>query len=123
MKLIDIIIVFIILFYFIKCTCSPEEENFKVRDSDDCNKRTFSEEEQNEGAYKCCLMEEKIDTTSQDGKRYTCIPLTHNNYDDIKDLIKKYEANIGVKKVKIKCKSSFIPYGFYTLFLLILALF
>ena len=121
MKLIDVIIILFSLFSFIKSTCSSEEEEFRIRDTDDCTKRTFSVEEIEEGAYKCCLMREEIDTQKQDGKRYSCIALTHIEYDDIKHMIKTYESNAYIDDVKIKCKTSYLHYGLFSLFLILFA--
>ena len=120
MKIIDIIIIFFCLFSFSNLTCSSEDEEIKIRGKDDCNKRTFSDVESNEGAYKCCYLEEEIDTITQKGTRYSCIAISQNDYIKIKDVVKQYESYNGVDDVKIKCKSSYLQYGLFSLILILL---
>ena len=118
MKVLEIIFIAFCIISFVYSTCEPDEENNKIRDKDDCIKRTFSEEESLNEAYKCCYMRQKIDSTVFKGKRYQCIAVTLNQYNYIKDLIKQYEAESGIDDVEIKCGSSYIKFG-----LLFLALF
>ena len=118
MKVLETIFIAFCVISFVYPTCEPDEENNKIRDEDDCTKRTFSEEEAADEAYKCCYMRQKIDSTVFKGKRYQCLAVTLNQYNYIKDLIKRYEAESGIDDVKIDCRSSYIKFG-----LLFLALF
>ena len=60
MKVLEIIFIAFCVISFVYSTCEPDEENNKIRDKDDCIKRTFSEEESLNEAYKCCYMRQKI---------------------------------------------------------------
>ena len=118
MKAIIILFISLCLFSFINLTCEPDEENNKIRDSDDCKDRAFSSEEIEDNKYKCCYMRTKVNLNTRKGKLYQCIGLTKNEYDVVKDLIKKYEAETGVDDVKIDCNSSYIKFGLLSLLLL-----
>ena len=118
MKVLEIIFIACGVISFVYSTCEPDEENNKIRDKDDCTKRTFSEEESLNEAYKCCYMRQEIDSTVFKGKRYQCIAVTLHQYNYIEDLIKQYEAESGIDDVEIKCGSSYIKFG-----LLFLAIF
>ena len=119
MKVLEIIFISFCVISFVHSTCEPDEENNRIRDEDDCTKRTFSEEEALNEAYKCCYMRQKLDSTIYKGNRYQCLAVTLNDYNYIKNLIKQYEAQSGVDDVKIDCESSYIKFGllFLTLFL------
>ena len=117
MKLIDKIFIAFCLLSFINSTCHPDEENNKIRDDDDCNKRTFSEEESANQAYKCCYLKLEIDSPTMKGDEYSCIALTQEEYDHVKNTASVYENNSGVKKAEIDCKSSYLKYGLIFLFL------
>ena len=111
MKTLDIILITFCLLSFINSTCEPDEENNKIRDDDDCTKRAFSEDEVANEAYKCCYLKQKVDAVTFKGNRYQCITINQNQYNYIKDLIKSYENEAGVKDVSIDCKSSYIKLG------------
>ena len=120
MKIIDVIIIFFCLFSFSNLTCSSEDQEIKIRGKGDCNQRSFNEEETNNGAYKCCFLKEEIDTITQKGTRYTCVAISQNDYNNIKDVVKQYKSHSGVDDVSIKCKSSYLQYGLFSLILLLL---
>ena len=118
MKVLEIIFIAFCIISFVNSTCEPDEENNKIRDKDDCIKRTFSEEETLNEAYKCCYMRQKVDSVDFKGKRYQCIAVTLDQFNYIKTLISDYENRAGIEDVEIDCESSYIKFG-----LLFLALF
>ena len=120
MKSIIILFVSFCLFSLINSTCQPEEENNKIRDPEDCTDRSFSSDEISNNAYKCCYMKTKVNYNTRKGKLYTCIPLSQNDYNRVKDLIKQYESEAGVEDVEIDCKAYYLKYGLLSLFLLFL---
>ena len=111
------------LFFSINSFCEVEdgdEEAVKIRDKDDCIKRSLSDEEVENGGYKCCYIKEEVDTISFDGKLYSCILVNQTGYENIKDLVKQKERETGVDNVKIDCQSSYLYYGILIISLLIL---
>ena len=119
MELIKIIFISFFLFSLINSTCQPEEENNKIREPEVCNKRAFNEEEVNSQAYKCCYMTQKVDLNSRKGKDYSCIYITQNDYNNIKELIKQYERETGIDDVDIDCKSTYIRFALLSLLILL----
>ena len=107
---------------FINSYCQDEdgEETVRIRHSKDCTSRIISEDEQNEGGYRCCYMREKVDLLTYTGKRYSCILLDQNEYNNIKNFIKNREKQSGIKDVKIDCQSSYLHIGLLIVFALLL---
>ena len=121
MKIYEILIIFCLI-SFIYSICEIEEgedETRKIRDKDDCTKRTFTEEEAYNGGYRCCMMKKKMDTNLYEGDIYSCIAVSSAQYDDIKNFVKEKEKEQGVKKVKINCKSSYLHFGIIIFILLL----
>ena len=119
MKTLDIIIISFYLLSFIKSKCTLETETSKIRDSGDCKDRSFDEEEIENDAYRCCFLRMETDRIDYVGKEYSCVAITQQAYNDIKNYKKQLEAQIGIDKVKIDCKSSYFNYGLLSLFLLL----
>ena len=110
MKLLEIIL-FILLLSVINSACIPDEEDLpkigKIRDYEDCEKRTTDEELSSSGAYKCCLFYYYLDTYNLKSAVYTCDLITKDQYDHIKDTIKKLEKEKDIEDVEIDCKASY----------------
>ena len=120
MKIFNLFLIIICLIFYINSTCEPDEENNKIRGKSDCINRAFSDDEISRNAYKCCYMKYKADNNSFKGKEYSCISLTQNDYNQIKQLIKNIELDSTIKDVSIKCKSFYIKVGFKFLSLILL---
>ena len=123
MKIVYLTLILFSLFFSINPFCEVEEgdeETVKIRDKDDCIKRSLSDEEVENGGYKCCYMREEVDTISFDGKLYSCILVNQTGYENIKNLVKDREKETGVDNVKIECKSSYLQFGLFFFGLLIL---
>ena len=110
------------LLSFINSYCENDdgEETVRIRSAKDCNKRTLSENEQNDGGFRCCYMREKVETFTYKGKLYSCIMLTQSEYKDIKNFIKNRGKENGIDDVKIDCKSSYLHIGLIAFTLLLL---
>ena len=120
-KIFNEIIIIITLFYFINSICNTEEDDIsKIRDAEDCNRRTFTEDEITEGAFKCCLVEKKVDRIDFSGKEFSCRVLTSEEYNKVKDLKKTLEKERGVDDVDIDCKSKYLKYGLLSFVILFL---
>ena len=110
--LYEIFIIYcLVSFIYSYCEVDDGEETVRIRDTEDCTKRTLSEIEQNDGGYKCCYMREKVETLTYNGKMYSCILLTQSEYKDIKNFIKNREKENGINDVKIDCISSYLHIG------------
>ena len=116
MKLITKITISLYLFILIYSECAPETEIIKVREAKACNKRNFSEEENENMAYKCCYMKRKIDNIVYNGNENGCVVLTQYEYTNIKNTLLTYKDK-DIKEVKIDCKSLFLSFNFLSLFL------
>ena len=126
MKFIQILFISSIILVTIKSYCTPEEEELisatKIRDYEDCERRTTSGELWEYKAYKCCYLYYKVDTDNYSAKVHTCMMITQTEYDNIKDTVDNYERNNNVKGVKIKCNSSYIHIGLFYILLLVIIL-
>ena len=120
MKIFNLVFITFCLISYINSTCQPDEENNKIRDKDDCIKRTFSEDETSKSAYKCCYMKQKKDDYNFKGKEYSCITLTQNDYNNIKQVIKNLESSNVIKDVDIDCKKSYLKFSVFSLLLILL---
>ncbi len=120
MKIFNLVFITFCLISYINSTCQPDEENNKIRDKDDCIKRTFSEDETSKSAYKCCYMKQKKDDYNFKGKEYSCITLTQNDYNNIKQVIKNLESSNVIKDVDIDCKKSNLKFSVISLRLILL---
>ena len=119
-KILDKIIIILTILSFINSICNTEDEEVaKIRDTDDCSKRSFTDDETNEGAYRCCLVEKEVDRVDFYGTEFSCIALTANDYDKVKDLVDTMEKENGVDDVSIDCNSKYIKFGLLSLSLLL----
>ena len=118
MRLITKITISLYLFTLIYSECAPETEITKVRNANVCKERVFSEEENEDMAFKCCYMIRKIDNIVYNGNENGCVALTQYEYTNIKNTLLTYKDN-DVKEVKIDCKSLFLSFYFLGLFLLL----
>jgi hypothetical protein len=124
MEALKLIFILSCLFAFINSTCLTDEESSNIYKSyKDCVNRTFSSEEIEEKAYKCCYVhvEYKIEGTKL--KYSGCAPLTQSEYNNIDQTKRTIKAEIEGEDIDIdiKCESSFIKLGI--LFLLYFLLF
>ena len=121
MKLLKIFFILSCLYAFINSTCGTEEEESNIyRNYKDCMNRTFSSDEIEDGAYKCCYLEIEYKTTNTEREVHGCAALTQSQYENIDQTERAYEMEAGVDDVDIECKSSFIKLGilFFVLFLI-----
>ena len=121
MKIFDIIFISFCILSLINSTCTPDEENNKIRDEDDCINRNLSDEEKSVFRTRCCFMRRKLDDNTRKGKEYSCLAITENDYKNIKKLVKQYEDEPGVDDVKIDCKATYIKYALLSLILFLLS--
>ena len=124
MKFIQILFISSFILITIKSACIPDEEDLirlsKIRNYDDCDKRTSTTELRENEAYKCCYLYYTLDTDNYKAKVHTCKLVTQKEYDNIKDTVSRYESENKVEDVKIDCNSSFIYLGLLYLLLLII---
>ena len=124
MKILNIIFISFFLFSFINSYCVPEEDELvklsKIRKYSHCEERTSSTELAENNAYKCCYMKYYIDSHNYEAYVHTCILITQNNYDNIKDFVKRYEEQYNLEDLKIDCSSFYLQFGL--LFILIFLL-
>ena len=100
-----------------KITASCEEGSFTPSKKSDCL-NAIDDEAKNAGYY-CCFVEYKLKSKPENAAKEgnACTLLNKNEYDNIKDTIKKYknevkeEENNEFKKLKIKCQSSYLKIG------------
>ena len=124
MKFLEILLISSFILISIKPECIPELEDLsnttKLRNYDDCEKRTTTSELKENDAYKCCYLGYTVDSDNLYAKVHTCTLITQSQYNNIKDLVKNYESSNKVKNVKIKCTASYIHIGLFYLLLLII---
>ena len=110
MKLLETSI-FILLLSVINSACIPDEEDLpklgKIRKYKDCESRTTEEELASSGAYKCCFLYYYLDAYNLKSEVYTCDLISKDQYDHIKDTIKKLENENDIEDVEIDCKASY----------------
>ena len=112
MKLLKIYFILSCLYAFINSTCGTDEEDaYKYRDYKDCINRTFSTDEIEDGAYKCCYLEIEYKSTNTEREVHGCTPLTQSEFENIRQTERAYEIEAGVDDADIECKSSFIKFG------------
>ena len=119
-KILDKIIIILTILSFINSICNTEDDDVtKIRDSEDCTKRSFSDDETYEGAYRCCLVEKEVSRVDFYGTEFSCIALTANDYDKVKDLVDTMEKENGVDDVSIDCNSKYLKFGLLSLVILL----
>ena len=107
MKFFIFILIISSCIILINSTCRNEQETVKIRDEDDCIRRTFSTEEANNGAYKCCFI-----------RYYGCIYLDNSQYNSINSVRDYYEKNFHADYVVIDCKANYLKISLLGLILL-----
>ena len=118
-----LILLFIItcLFSFINTTCTTDEnDTYKYRDYKDCKNREFDFEEIEDNAYKCCHIEIEIESANVEHSFEGCIPVTKNQYYNIRQLVRQYEAKANVDDVDIDCNSSYVKFYIISLIIFLL---
>ena len=109
------------LFSFINTTCTTDEyDTYKYRDYKDCEIRAFDSEEIEDNAYRCCHIEIEIETSNVEQSFEGCIPVSKNQYDNIRQLIREYEAKTNVDDVDIDCNSSYLKFYIISLIIFLL---
>jgi hypothetical protein len=108
MKFYIIIFVSLILSIYSGNTCDVEHSTGSS--AKDCNKL-----EKLSGYPYCCYFK----LTDDEGERKGCMPLTKNDYDNIKDYIKKAE-NEGATVKDLDCKSIYLELSILSFILLLL---
>ena len=130
------IFIFGLLFSLLNCTCGSYDD-FDLDESSStmnyvdnnaskktCPKRSFSEEEIAEGAYKCCYQRVKCQVVDQDtGETGTldfkgCTFATKSQYDAVKDIVKGYKSLCS--EVEINCFGTSLSYFYLVVILLFL---
>ena len=131
MKSIQKILVFLLIFSYISCTCSSFEN---ITDTSEllngafidnnasvstCKTRTLSPLEIQNGGYQCCY--ERIYCDLEDIKLdiQSCGFVTKQQLDQLGNLVKVYK-DAGCKEVEIKCNCNFVSHLGLTMIFLIL---
>ena len=120
MKYIEIIFLFALLFGLINSNCMISEEDLlemddKIRKYKHCEERENPEELIENNAYKCCYLYYYVDKKNYQAEVHTCLLVTRDQYDNIKDTVKDYEKNNDVEDVEINCRGKFIHLGLLAL--------
>ena len=109
------------LFALINSQCVPEEDDLlllgKLRDYEDCERRTTTAELEETSTYKCCHLYYEQETNNIYKEVDTCILITHAQYDDIKNYLDELESYYGIEKTKIHCFGSYIQFSLLILLL------
>ena len=109
------------LIALINSQCVPEEDDLlllgKLRDYEDCERRTTTAELEETSTYKCCHLYYEQETNNIYKEVDTCILITHAQYDDIKNYLDELESYYGIEKTKIHCFGSYIQFSLLILLL------
>ena len=120
------ILILTTLFVLIKSYCEPGDDELrtlgKIRDYEDCEARTSTDELEEEGAYKCCHLYYVEDLNNVYSEVDTCLLITKTEYDNIKRFIEDYESKFRLEKAKIHCASSNIQFGLILILLILSSL-
>ena len=117
MKYMEIIFLFTLLFGLINSNCMISEEDLleldeKIRKYKHCQDREREEELIENNAYKCCYLYYYVDKKNYQAEVHTCLLITKDQYDNIKDTVKNYEESRDVEDVSIDCKGNITKLGF-----------
>ena len=104
MRSLLFMIMAILLLSCVNSKCQGKEEASSVKD---CKGKTLEE-----GYKYCCYVD-----AGDDGK--TCLALTQDDYDNIKDYIKKIEED-NVKIKNLDCKSNYLKFCLISLLVILL---
>ena len=120
------IIIFATLFVLIKSYCEPESDELrtlgKIRDYEDCESRTSTDELEDGGYYKCCHLYYIEDLNNVYSEVDTCLLITKSQYDNIKRFIEDYEGKYRLEKAKIHCASSNVQFSLIFILLILFSL-
>ena len=144
MTILQKILIASFLFSLVNCTCTSYLRddgsnvdydygddfmtglNYKDRSASkkECKKRTFSEEEKEDNAYKCCYAKIKcnyhdsLDDIDVKADYEGCVYIDKNSYDNIKKMIEPYKKNCD--KFSINCSGTSLSYAYMMLIMLFL---
>ena len=120
------IIIFATLFVLIKSYCEPESDELrtlgKIRDYEDCESRTSTDELEDGGYYKCCHLYYIEDLNNVYSEVDTCLLITKSQYDNIKRFIEDYEGKYRLEKAKIHCASYNVQFSLIFILLILFSL-
>ena len=124
MKIFIIAFIFLLSFKNIINTCSDDDYYSNIDSSastGSCLARSFSEDEKDSSAYKCCYVKAKCPNYYSGSTIETsqCMPVTQYEYENIKKVVDTAKA-LGCKDVKIKCNSSYLKLALIYFILMIL---
>ena len=123
MRFIESMFIIYSLLSLIKSLCTPDDEELlyldKIRRYKHCERR-LTDEEINDNMYKCCYLYYFVDTRNVKSEVNTCIPITRNEYDNIRDTVRNYERKNDVEDVIIRCKGFYFNLGFLGIMLYLL---
>ena len=105
------------LMLLINIYSSNECKNDNAKGSGDCEKL-----DPDEGDYKCCYYEYDYEVGGEKGTAKGCESISKENYDNIKDYIKKEEedTDVGSIDLSIDCYSNYITISLISLLILLL---
>ena len=139
MTILQKILIASFLFSLVNCTCASYlrddgsnvdyfSNGLNYKDSSastkECKKRTFSEYEKEDNAYKCCYAKYKCNEHDSEldidikGEYEGCIYIDKSTYDNIKSSIKI--AKQYCSKIDIKCSGTSLSYAYLMLIILFL---
>ena len=108
----------------------PRNTTFSATKGDDCKDRTINDDDKNKYNKKyCCYVtydQHKYENEPINGQgKYvgidgSCMTLTDDQYNHIKDIIKYNEIYYGYTNYQIDCKSYYLQLGIISILLLIL---
>ena len=132
----------VLVFAYISCICSNytssfdelsvDEDGFSYIDltasKNSCSNRQLSPEEEGSGKIKCCYLntdcemnnpspEDKDDVEKLTIKNKSCYAVSQEEYDNLKDAIKKKYSYFKCKTLDIECNSSYL--GLTIIFLIL----
>ena len=103
------------LLVLINSNCEPDLEELaslgKIRDYEDCERRTSSTELEEEEMYRCCHLYYTQETNNVYQEIDTCILITHAQYDDIKTYLDHLESAYRIEDTEIDCFGSYIKFS------------
>ena len=121
MNIFKLILIYSSLFSFINTTCRTDEDDIiRYRNYKDCKDRVFDSDEIEDNAYKCCHIEIEIESANVEHSFEGCIPVTKNQYYNIRQLVRQYETKANVDDVDIDCNSSYVKFYIISLIIFLL---
>ena len=112
------------IFVLINSYCQPEDDDLlllgKIREYEDCERRTTTTELQETEMYRCCHLYYTQETNNVYQEVDTCILVSHADYDDIKAYLDRLESTLRIEDTKIDCFGSYIKFSLLFLLLSLL---